>query len=668
MSRRTIYKANGSGISTPLGPLAAALANGASGMASGYGSTSNAQFGPGTPPPDRPLGGDPRQWQYRPFWNMPTLPGEGRLIDYKTLRAIAKLDPFVRKAIEVRKDQITQLNYDIIARDRKDAKKARKVVKDRQDQIEAVKQWSLKPDGRHNWQEWLRLIMEDHLVVDGVALYKRRNLDPDAGPVSVETQRPMGKLLWLEGIDATTVKVLLDTSGRMPLPPLKAYQQFLFGMPADSFTTEELIYAVKNPSYDSGYGFSAVESFLTLINLNLRYWASQNAIYTDGTLPEGIVTAPEGWTPSQMKDFGDNWNKSLAGDPKALRKLQIGPHGLGWIAFKEHAFDKELSRFLLDILALAMDLTPNELGFEPSGNKGMGGKGYAESQERVQNRRAVGPTTKFLFDYILNPVLWDEFGLTDLEWAVVEKEQQDEESRAKADDIDIRNGRISLDELIERDGGEPIGIGRLFVVGQNLVLGEKDLINLTEQGAAALGLLKPVQLDEDGMPVEPPPPAAIGADGKPMTDPKTGEPLQMPTIAPDGGPLKLPMKKPAEGAGPSAAAPKSPDAKPNAKPAAGKPNTPTNKEAEIDAEALLDDLRRWEIKATRAIKRGKPATVKFASDFIPSDLANRICARLEVAKTIDDVRRSFTDDVLKAAVAERWQAVLQGELAMREAA
>lgn len=665
MTRRTIYKAGPSAgaTSAPLGPLAAALAAGSAAMTSGYGASSNAQFGPGNPPPDSPLGGDPRQSEYRPFWNMPSLPGEGRLVDYKTLRAVAKLDPFVRKAIEVRKDQITQLTFDLIARDRKDAKKARNTVAQQQESIEAVKQWALKPDGRHNWQQWLRLIMEDHLVLDGVALEIRRNLDPGAGRVSAGTGKAMGKMLWLEGVDATTIKVLRDTSGRLPLPPLKAYQQYLFGMPRASFSVEEMIYAVKNPTYDSVYGYSAVESFLTLINLNLRYWASQNAIYTDGTLPEGIVTAPEGWTAQQMKTFSDNWNTALAGDPKALRKLQIAPHGLGWIAFKEHMFDKELARFLLDILALAMDLTPNELGFEPSGNRGMGGKGYAESQERVQSRRAVGPTTRFLFDYILNPILWDEFGLTDLEWATVDKEDMDEESRAKADDIDIRNGRISIDELIERDGGEPIGVGRLFVVGQNLVLGEKDLQKLTQEGAAALGLLQPVELDENGMPVEPPPPAMIGPDGKPMTDPKTGEPLQHPTIGPDGNPVKLPMD------------PKLGDklrdeqAKAGGKPPLpGKAPAPAPKaDKAADPELLLDDLRRWETKATRALKRGRAPAVRFDSDYIPLDLANRISERLKAAESVEDVREAFVDDVLKEAIAERWSGVLLGELARQAA-
>lgn len=641
MSRVTIVKALPAGATaTSLGNLAAMM-GGAARTSPGYGGDSNSMFGPGQPPTPQPIGGDPREYSFRPGWNYPTLPGEGRMLDYKTLRQVADIDPFVRKAIEVRKDQMGRLEWDIVARDRNNAQKARALVKAQQEAISGVKRWMDNPDGRHSWSDWINLIMEDHLVLDGVALYKRRNMDPDAGPVSAKTGAPMGKLLWLEGIDATTIKPLLDTSGRTPLPPLDAYQQFLFGMPVFGFTSEELIYAIKSQSYDSAYGFSAVEQFLSLINLNLRYWSSMNAVYTDGTLPEGIVTAPEGWTPQQISGFANNWNTTLAGDPRALRKLHMAPHGLGWIAFKEHVFDKELARFLLDILALAMDLTPSELGFEPDGNKGLGGKGFAEGQERVQDRRSVGPTVKFLCGNILNPVLWNEFNLPDLEFVVVHKEQQDEEGRSKADDMDLRNGRVSLDELIERDGGEPPGIGRMFVIGPTVILGEKDLIKLTDEGAAALGMIKPVELDDKGMPVVAPPPAAIGPDGKPMTDPKTGEPLQHPTIGPDGAPLSLPM-------------PNKPMVPPAAAPA-------PVKLADVNPDLMLDDLARWQLKSHRAVKRGKSASVSFASDHIPGDLAERIATRLGKATSPDEIKAAFIDDELTKQVAARWKQLLTAE-------
>lgn len=670
MRTTTITKLSAGAVATSLSGMAAMVGNGGR-VEPGYGGNSNAMFGPGTPPQERNLGGDPRQYQYRPYWNLPTLPGEGRLIDYKTLRVVAKIDMFVRKAIEVRKDQVKNLTWDLIARDRKDAKKARATVKAQQSKIAEIKAWMDRPDGRHSWAAWLDLILEDMLVVDGVALYKRRNLDPDAGPVSVKTGQPMGKMLWLEGIDATTIKPLLDTSGRIPLPPLTAYQQFLFGLPADDFTMEEMIYARRSSAYDTPYGYSAVEQFLSLINLNLRYWSSMNAIYTDGTLPEGIVTAPEGWTPQQISAFADNWNKALAGDPRALRKLHMAPHGVGWIAFKEHVFDKELTRFLLDILCVAMDLTPSEMGMEPMHGTGLNSKGTSEGQERIGERRSLGPTVKFLSDEILNPTLWTEWGLTDLEFAVVEKQEQDEESRAKAEDIDIRNGRISLDELVEQDGGEPPGVGRLFVLGPNIVLGEKDLITLTEQGAAALGLIKPTPLDETGMPVPPAPQPAIGPDGKPMTDPKTGEPLQHPTMGPDGAPLSLPMStKPPEAVDkPAAAKPGTGDVAP-AKPGEGGPipgspkagpGTKATKLAEMETSAIeemLNDLHRWELKALRAFKRKGSAMVTFISDYVPSDLAERIAGKLEAADSVDEIKGAFIDDMLKQHVQDRWRDAL----------
>jgi HK97 family phage portal protein len=63
-----------------------------------------------------------------------------------------------------------------------------------------------------------------------------------------------------------------------------------------------------------------------------------------------------------------------------------------------------------------------------------------------------------------------------------------------------------------------------------------------------------------------------------------------------------------------------------------------------NSEARFLDLRRWERKALAAVKAGKRAAVKFASDAIPADEAAAIRAALETAQDAAAVKAAFKAD------------------------
>jgi HK97 family phage portal protein len=56
------------------------------------------------------------------------------------------------------------------------------------------------------------------------------------------------------------------------------------------------------------------------------------------------------------------------------------------------------------------------------------------------------------------------------------------------------------------------------------------------------------------------------------------------------------------------------------------------------------DRMRWQKKAIKALKDGKPAAVAFASDHIPTDEQATIIAMLSLATTADEVRAAFKSD------------------------
>ena len=77
------------------------------------------------------------------------------------------------------------------------------------------------PDRRHDFATWLRVLIEDMLVIDAACLYPRYTRS--------------GALYSLDVIDGAHIKPLIGEDGRSPEPPDPAYSQVLHGVPAADF-------------------------------------------------------------------------------------------------------------------------------------------------------------------------------------------------------------------------------------------------------------------------------------------------------------------------------------------------------------------------------------------------------------------------------------------------
>ena len=127
--------------------------------------------------------------------------------------------------IETRKDQIAGAEF-FRARAR------RANLPDASARIDKALAFLARPDRRRSFADWLRMLLEDMLVIDAATIYPRF----DRG----------GKLYALDVIDGATIKPLIGEDGRAPEPPDPAYQQVLHGVPAADFSADELLYLPRN--------------------------------------------------------------------------------------------------------------------------------------------------------------------------------------------------------------------------------------------------------------------------------------------------------------------------------------------------------------------------------------------------------------------------------------
>ena len=180
-----------------------------------------------------------RQWDYPFGANLNYIPRAEDGVSFLELRGLADALPLLRAVIETRKDQIAAQSYAVRARNREDSPASSQA-------IDQVTRFLARPDRRRSFADWLRMLLEEMLVIDAATIYPRYNRG--------------GSLYALDIIDGATIKPLIGEDGRAPEPPDPAYQQILKGIPAADFSAVELLYLPRNVRAHRLYGMSPVEA------------------------------------------------------------------------------------------------------------------------------------------------------------------------------------------------------------------------------------------------------------------------------------------------------------------------------------------------------------------------------------------------------------------------
>ncbi len=269
------------------------------------GVTPDSWFGPQQPlAPQAPPDVKGRQWDYPFGVNLSYTPRSDAGVSFAELRALADALPLLRAVIETRKDQIAGLNYTVRARGRVAAPGA-------DARIASTLAFLSRPDRRHSFAAWLRMLIEDMLVIDAACLYPRFNRG--------------GDLHSLDVIDGSTVTPLIGEDGRAPEPPDPAYQQVLHGVPAADFSAEELLYLPRNVRSHRLYGLSPVEQIALTINIALRREQAMLDYYRAGSVPDAFATLPKEWTVEQIRQFQEYFDALISGNSARRRMVKFMP-------------------------------------------------------------------------------------------------------------------------------------------------------------------------------------------------------------------------------------------------------------------------------------------------------------------------------------------------------
>ena len=361
---------------------------------------------------------------------------------FRQLRAFANVE-LVRLAIETRKDQIERLDWMI--------QPAKGAWVDPADPRLAVQTafWR-RPDGVTPFATWLRLLLEDLLALDAPAIERRRNR--------------AGVLIGLDVIPGETIHPMVDDTGRRPTGPTDvAYQQVIKGVAWANLTNADLIYAPRNPRPNHNYGFGPVEQIIVTINTVLRRQAAQLAWFTESNLPAGLLTGLDSWTADQLRDMQLWLDSKLSGVTAEQAKLLWVPSGTRYQAFKDAPIKDDFDEWLARVVCYAFSLPPTAFVRQMN-------RGTANADQDRGLEEGLEPLKRWA-KRLIDSVIQDDLGCPDLEFAWNDAPTVDPMQQAQIDDLSLRNGSATVDEVRARRGLGPLPKGDLPEVTDPLAPG-----------------------------------------------------------------------------------------------------------------------------------------------------------------------------------------------------
>ena len=406
------------------------------------GQMADSWFGPGQPLPPQGAPQAPESVRGRGFdfpvaANINFRPRGTEPVNFAKLKKLAT-NPIVAMLLQRQKDLVTGVEWSIKPRG--------KVAAGAKDDpfIAVLTDFFLEPDKEHDWGQWISALLDQLMVIDAVSIYMR----PTRG----------GGVYSCELLDGADIKPLLNELGRRPLSPEPAYQQVLKGLPAENYTADELIYFPQTYRVDKVYGYSRVEQAIDFVEQSIARLRAQLGHWTHGNLGEGYFETAEGWTADDVAMLETKWNQMMTGSIEGRATTPFVPHGTVYHETKTQLLADTYDEWLIRCLCFPFGVAPTPF-MKQTGL----GHGSAGVDKQAAQEGGIEPLLQYI-TRLMNRIIRKHFGRADLEFTWIEDREVDPKIAADIDDIRIKNGSRTRNEVRDRNGEAPIEGGDIATV------------------------------------------------------------------------------------------------------------------------------------------------------------------------------------------------------------
>jgi len=392
------------------------------------------------PPRAEPLG-----WPFDWGRNLIFTPRDDAEYSASQLRQLATY-PLARICIENTKDMISRMPYRIQLKPLPgETSKARADRSKNDKQLGWLNDFFSRPNRQQNWQEFLRPVLDDMLVIDAASIFIGR-----------DKKGKVQELRWIEGASITC---LVDEHGWRPAPPNPAYQQLWQGYPRIDLTTDQLIYAPRNivPRNTQAsylYGMSPVEQIAKEIKIGAARLQFIYDFYREGSIPGMIHFVPPNVSVEKIKEAQQYLDSAYAGNLPARRRLQLiqGWHEAGQgneqtIIPKEPALADAYDELHTRRICFAFGTSPQRLMRQMN-------RASAQVAQLSAEEEGTLPWMEWLKSVIDN-IIQNVLGMKEYEFAFDPYHEMDRMKQSQADEKDVDNGIYTRNEVRERRGDDP---------------------------------------------------------------------------------------------------------------------------------------------------------------------------------------------------------------------
>ncbi len=242
-------------------------------------------------------------------------------------------------------------------------------------------------------------------------------------------------------VDGATIRIMTDWDGR-PDSPRYVQVTGLYGADGQIvLNDDELSYIRLNPRTHTPFGLGRVEVAFETINEFLSAHRYAGRLASNSVVQYALWI--QGLTPTNHERLIRWWQDEIEGTGRVpIMSAETKPEVLRFAAGNDADLRLAWQDFLIRIIADAFDLPAQFLGVTSDVNRAT-----AAEMTEMAFRSAIVPTARLVAEYLTRDVIGKKMGWNDLEFVFTDVDATDEMEQAQIDEILLRNGVITVNEV-----------------------------------------------------------------------------------------------------------------------------------------------------------------------------------------------------------------------------